>query len=85
MKKIEAERIAKEVSDEPSDKLVDSVQDLVENRNQSYEYIEKTAKNSGSEDEFFLTIIQEVLLDGTSYEGMKKINKNLKKKLDDSE
>lgn len=85
MKKIEAERIAKEVNEDPSEKLVESVQDLVENRNQSYEYVEEVAEDSETEDDFFLTIIREVLLDGTSYEGLREINKNLKNQLEELE
>lgn len=83
MKEVTARRIAKEIEDDPSDRLVDAIIDLVENRNQTHEYVEEVAEEVKSADQFYIKVAQEVLLDGTSPEGLREINENLKEKLDD--
>jgi len=79
MNKATARRISKDVMDEPSDKLIDAVTDLHENRNQELETIEDIADRAKAEEHFYMIVIQEVLLAGdTTHQDLKEVNENLK-------
>lgn len=79
MNKPTAKRVAKSIMDDPTERLIEAIIDLHDNRNQELEVIEEFADKAKSEDHFYLQIIQEVLLDGTTQEQLKEINENLKK------
>lgn len=77
MKEITARRIAKTIDENYTDKLVDALLDLHENRGQTIEDIEEIADESPNEEGFYLKVADDILLDDISMSDLRELEENL--------